>query len=115
MHPQVLARDMVVDLRQSTEESVRTLGSPLKLSGTPPNLRHASPTHGQHTAEILADLGLSPAEIAHLQDQGSVKGSPLPHIPDVGRLKWAYRVRVWVPRTMARASRSASSVSGWAV
>ncbi len=34
-HPQVLARDMAVDLLHSTEGSVRTLGSPLKLSGTP--------------------------------------------------------------------------------
>jgi crotonobetainyl-CoA:carnitine CoA-transferase CaiB-like acyl-CoA transferase len=73
-HPQVLARDMVVDLPHSSEGTVRTLGSPLKLSETPPNLRHASPTHGQHTAEILADLGLSVDEISRLRDQGSIRG-----------------------------------------
>ena len=73
-HPQVLARDMVVDLPHPVEGTVRTLGSPLKLSQTPPNLRHASPTHGQHTAEILADLGLSVEEISRLRDQGSIRG-----------------------------------------
>ena len=73
-HPQVVAREMVVDLPHVTEGSVRTLGSPLKLSGTPPNLRLASPTHGQHTAQILDGLGLTPDEIARLRDQGSIKG-----------------------------------------
>ena len=73
-HPQVLARGMVVDLPHSTEGTVRTLGSPLKLSDTPPNLRHASPTHGQHTAEILVDLGLSQDEIDGLRQRGAIRG-----------------------------------------
>ncbi len=72
-HPQVLARDMVVDLPHSTEGKIRTLGSPLKLSDTPPNLRHASPAHGQHTADILARMGLTPGDIARLRDQGSIR------------------------------------------
>jgi crotonobetainyl-CoA:carnitine CoA-transferase CaiB-like acyl-CoA transferase len=74
IHPQILARDMVVDLPHSTEGTIRTLGSPLKLSDTPPTLRHASPTHGQHTAEILADMGLTPENIDTLRSQGSICG-----------------------------------------
>jgi formyl-CoA transferase/CoA:oxalate CoA-transferase len=73
-HPQVLARAMVVDLPHPTEGMVRTLGSPLKLSDTPPTLRHASPTHGQHTAEILGEMGVSDEEIARLRDAGSILG-----------------------------------------
>jgi crotonobetainyl-CoA:carnitine CoA-transferase CaiB-like acyl-CoA transferase len=73
-HPQVLARDMVVDLPHPTQGTIRTLGSPLTLSDTPPQLRHASPTHGQHTAQILADMGLTQDEIARLRDAASIRG-----------------------------------------
>jgi formyl-CoA transferase/CoA:oxalate CoA-transferase len=73
-HPQVVARDMVVDLPHTTEGTIRTLGSPLKLSDTPPTLRHASPTHGEDTAEILAAIGLSDVEIARLRAQGAIRG-----------------------------------------
>jgi formyl-CoA transferase/CoA:oxalate CoA-transferase len=73
-HPQVLAREMVVDLPHTEEGTIRTLGSPLKLSDTPPTLRHASPGHGQDTAAILADMGLTEDEIAHLREQGAIRG-----------------------------------------
>jgi formyl-CoA transferase/CoA:oxalate CoA-transferase len=73
-HPQILARDMVVDLPHTTEGTIRTLGSPLKLSGTPPTLRHASPTHGEDTADILAAMGLSDKEIARLRKEGAIRG-----------------------------------------
>jgi crotonobetainyl-CoA:carnitine CoA-transferase CaiB-like acyl-CoA transferase len=73
-HPQILARDMVVDLPHTTEGRIRTLGSPLKLSGTPPTLRHASPTHGEDTADVLAAMGLSDQEIARLRQEGAIRG-----------------------------------------
>lgn len=73
-HPQILARDMVVDLPHTTGGTIRTLGSPLKLSGTPPTLRHASPTHGQDTADILAAMGLNDSEITGLREQGAIRG-----------------------------------------
>jgi crotonobetainyl-CoA:carnitine CoA-transferase CaiB-like acyl-CoA transferase len=65
---------MVVDLPHTTEGTIRTLGSPLKLSDTPPTLRHASPTHGEDTAQILAAIGLSDVEIARLRAQGAIRG-----------------------------------------
>lgn len=73
-HPQVLARNMVVDLPHAREGSVRTLGSPLKLSETPTTLREASPTLGQHTVEVLRGLGLSTEQIDDLRAQGAVEG-----------------------------------------
>jgi len=72
-HPQVLARDMVVDLPHLTEGSVRTLGSPVKLSSTPTRLRHASPTHGQHTEEVLLGLGLTADDVTRLRGDGVVR------------------------------------------
>jgi len=73
-HPQLQAREMTVDLPHPVEGTVRSLGSPVKLSATPPQLRHASPGHGEHTAEILAAMGLADADIERLRDGGVVKG-----------------------------------------
>lgn len=70
--PQALAREMVVDLPHPSEGAIRTLGSPVKLSGTPARLRHASPRLGQHTDEVLEGLGLDRDEIDRLRADGSV-------------------------------------------
>lgn len=70
--PQLAAREMVVDLPHSTLGTVRTLGTPLKLSETPAALRRASPLHGEHTASILQSLGLPSEQIEQVLDSGSV-------------------------------------------
>jgi len=73
-HPQGVARVMVVALPHPTEGTVRTLGSRSsrrtrhRTCGTP------APPHRQHTAEVLADVDLTPGEIARLRDQGSIRG-----------------------------------------
>jgi len=71
--PQLRARQMVVDLPHPVQGSVRTLGSPIKLSRTPATLRHASPTQGEHTTAILTALGRSVDEIERLVADGSVR------------------------------------------
>lgn len=71
--PQLRARQMVVDLPHPVQGSVRTLGSPIKLSRTPATLRHASPTQGEHTTAILTALGRSVDEIQRLVADGSVR------------------------------------------
>ena len=71
--PQLRARQMVVDLPHPVQGSVRTLGSPIKLSRTPATLRHASPTQGDHTTAILTALGRSVDEIERLVAEGSVR------------------------------------------
>lgn len=69
---QLRARDMVVDLPHTTQGRVRTLGSPLKLSETPPALRHGSPVLGEHNEQILTALGLSPGDADALVTPASV-------------------------------------------
>ena len=56
--PQVRHNDMVVTL-DTPDGPVRTSGVPLRFSGTPGSVRRPPPGPGEHTAEILAELGLS--------------------------------------------------------
>jgi crotonobetainyl-CoA:carnitine CoA-transferase CaiB-like acyl-CoA transferase len=72
-HPQTLHREMVVEREHPTLGSVRLLGLPVKLSDTPGGIHRTPPLMGEHTTEILRELGLSDAELEKLQGQGVIK------------------------------------------
>ncbi len=61
--PHLAERGLFVDLPHPVLGSVRAIGSPLHLSDTPPVMRRAAPLLGEHTREVLAEAGLSAAEI----------------------------------------------------
>jgi crotonobetainyl-CoA:carnitine CoA-transferase CaiB-like acyl-CoA transferase len=65
--PQVLARDMLVELPHAEVGTFRTTGLPVKLSRTPGAIHRAPPLHGEHTDEVLLECGLSELEIARLR------------------------------------------------
>lgn len=46
---------------------IATVASPMRLSATPVSYRNAPPALGQHTQQVLQELGLSPEEITALQ------------------------------------------------
>ncbi|MFT4266695.1 MAG: CoA transferase, partial [Xenophilus sp.] len=52
--------------------AIAGVASPLRLAATPPVLRRAPPALGQHTGEVLAELGLAPGEIEALRRGGVV-------------------------------------------
>jgi len=56
--PQVIARELVVDVDHPTLGAIRALGSPIKLSETPPAVRRRAPLLGEHTEEVLAEAGI---------------------------------------------------------
>jgi crotonobetainyl-CoA:carnitine CoA-transferase CaiB-like acyl-CoA transferase len=70
--PQVQARGMAVAVPHPLTDSLRLVASPMKLSATPPQLRRAPPLLGQHTDEILAELGLDDTERERLRARGVV-------------------------------------------
>jgi formyl-CoA transferase len=65
--PHTQARAMMVEIEHPVEGTVRGLGIPVKLSDTPGQVRRAAPLLGEHTAEVLAELGCSAQEIAALE------------------------------------------------
>ncbi|MEW9031182.1 MAG: CaiB/BaiF CoA-transferase family protein [Planifilum fimeticola] len=71
-HPQVRAREMVVEMPHPSAEKVKLVGSPLKLSRTPVTYRRHPPLAGEHTQEILAELGYSEEEIEKLRREGVI-------------------------------------------
>lgn len=66
-HPQVLHRQMLVEMDHPTAGRIKQTGIPIKLSETPGVMRSAPPILGQHTEAVLRGLGLTPAEIEALR------------------------------------------------
>ena len=70
--PQMIARSMVETVGHVDGEPVRHIGIGPKLSDTPGSVRRLGPAIGQHTDEILAELGYDDEAISDLMASGAV-------------------------------------------
>lgn len=71
--PQILAREMVVEVPHSKLGTVRMMGIPVKLSATPGAPTAGPPRLGEHTEAVLAEwLHLPPGAVAELHREGVV-------------------------------------------
>jgi formyl-CoA transferase len=69
--PQVLARQMAIDVPHPTIGRLRMVGSPLKMASLKERPFSAPPLLGQHTEEVLSQqLGLQHGEIERLREEG---------------------------------------------
>jgi len=68
--PQVSHRQMVVEVDSPTVGKVKQVGISVKLSETPGQIRNLAPVLGQHTHEVLRDLGYSKEHIEELRNTG---------------------------------------------
>ena len=70
--PQSRARAMDVTVQHPVLGAIRQVGLPIKLSATPGSVRTAPPLLGEHTDEILTELGFDAAAVADLRARGVV-------------------------------------------
>ncbi len=70
--PQVIAREMKVDLEDPDLGTLHNIGIPVKLSATPGRIRRRAPMLGEHSWEILTESGFAEQEIEDLFDSGVV-------------------------------------------
>jgi crotonobetainyl-CoA:carnitine CoA-transferase CaiB-like acyl-CoA transferase len=66
-NPQVKHRGMLVEVEHPQAGPIRLLANPIRLSATPVTSYSPPPTLGQHTREVLADLGFDDAQIDMLE------------------------------------------------
>jgi CoA:oxalate CoA-transferase len=70
--PQILAQQMVLDVDQPGHGPVRMLGFPIKFSESPCQVRRPAPRLGEHSDEILNELGFAASEREALRQNGVI-------------------------------------------
>ena len=68
-HPQVAAMESIVETEHPRAGRLRQARPAARFSATPPEIRRGAPALGEHTREILTELGYSPAEITALSPE----------------------------------------------
>ncbi|RFU65235.1 CaiB/BaiF CoA transferase family protein [Peribacillus glennii] len=71
-----LARDMIKELDHPVIGKMKVIGTPTKFSETKIEINTPAPLHGEHSEEVLKDLGFSTDQIQTLIDKGILKQSP---------------------------------------
>ena len=70
--PQVLAREMLVDIHDPELGTIHNIGVPVKLSATPASIRHRAPALGEHSAEVLLERGFTQGDVDALLSEGVI-------------------------------------------
>jgi len=68
--PQIVARSMVQEIEHPRLGAMRTVRNPVLLDHDGPSLARHSPTLGEHSAEVLGELGYSEAAVSDLAAAG---------------------------------------------
>jgi crotonobetainyl-CoA:carnitine CoA-transferase CaiB-like acyl-CoA transferase len=94
--PQVKHLGGITEVDQPGHGRVRMLSFPFRASATPASIRRPAPLLGEHTQEVLAELGLSPGEIERLTAAKAVALGPRPG-RDPGSATWSITLADAVP------------------
>lgn len=70
--PHTIARKMVIEVEHPVAGTVKALGCPIKFSKDDGVTRKGSPLFGEHTVEVLQEIGLSADEISQLAKDGVI-------------------------------------------
>ena len=70
--PQVLERNMLLEVQHPSAGKIKQTGIPIKFSATPGSIDRPPPLLGQHTAEVLLELGYTQADVESLKEEGVI-------------------------------------------
>ncbi len=70
--PQVRANEYIVEVDHPTQGRIPVVGAPWRFSETPAQIAPAAPELGEHTEEVLQELGYSWEQIGALREQGAL-------------------------------------------
>jgi crotonobetainyl-CoA:carnitine CoA-transferase CaiB-like acyl-CoA transferase len=73
--PQLLANDIIVPIDDGATTPRYTVNSPVTIKEAPKVAPRVAPDLGEHTDEVLRELGFGPAQIDGLRASGSI-----PHV-----------------------------------
>ena len=71
-HPHVLHRKMLMEYEHPVEGKIRQVGNPIKSSQYPFEIRSPSPSWGEHTMEVLKEIGFSEGEIKQFKEAKAI-------------------------------------------
>jgi crotonobetainyl-CoA:carnitine CoA-transferase CaiB-like acyl-CoA transferase len=71
--PHLLERGMIVELEHPALGLIKSLATPIPLSETPITYRRHPPRLGEHTDEVLVELGYSPEMLGQLREKGIIE------------------------------------------
>jgi len=71
-NPQMLHRNMMVEVEHPRFGKIRQVGIAIKLSDTPGAIRKLAPLPGEHTDEILNSLGYTENDVQKLREAGAI-------------------------------------------
>jgi len=70
--PQALANDFFTEVVHPSGRKIRLIASPAKFSRTPASIRTTAPELGQHTEEVLLEIGYSWKDLGDLKEKGVI-------------------------------------------
>jgi len=74
-HPQVIHRKLILKCEHSKLGSIKLLRNPIKFSNLEPQIRSPPHMYGEHTVQILKELGYTDSEIQRLKEIGAIEPS----------------------------------------
>jgi crotonobetainyl-CoA:carnitine CoA-transferase CaiB-like acyl-CoA transferase len=73
-HPQIAERGLIAQFDDvpGAGRGIRVLRTGVKIDGAPPGVGSPPPRLGEHNAEVYGELGLTPDELARLEEEGAI-------------------------------------------